>query len=152
MIGLIDFDGTVVYHVPEGVCQVDTGAERVLKKLIEKGHKIVLWTCRNESKTNPFNYLDGKPKIPNSLNEAINWYKDRDIPLYSINGVPGNEKYIGESIKPLCDFVIDDLNVCTPLRFDTVPYEHYNGTTGLVNSHCVDWDKMEKLLKQRHIL
>ena len=140
MIGLIDFDGTVVYHVPEGVCPIDTGAEKVLKKLVEKGHKLVIWTCRNSSKTNPFNYVDGKPKVPDSLDEALNWYKER------------NEKYVGDSIKPLCDFVIDDLNVGTPLKVDIVPCHNYDGTTSMVRAHCVDWEKMETLLEERGIL
>jgi hypothetical protein len=152
MIGLIDFDGTVVYHIPEGVCPIDTGAEKVLKKLVEKGHKLVIWTCRNKSKTNPFNYINGEPKVPDSLDEALNWYKERDIPLYAVNSVPGGEKYVGDSTKPLCDFVIDDLNVGTPLKVNVVPCHNYDGTTSLVRAHCVDWEKMETLLKERGIL
>ena len=152
MIGLIDFDGTVVYHVPEGVCPIDTGAERVLKQLVKKGHKLVLWTCRNKSKNNPFNYVNGEPKVPDSLEEALNWYKERNIPLYAVNEVPGSEKYIGDSIKPLCDFVIDVLNVGTPIKYGVVPCHYYNGKVCEVYTHCVDWDRMEELLKDLGIL
>lgn len=152
MIGLIDFDGTVVYHVPEGVCPIDTGAEKVLKRLIDCGHKLVLWTCRNHSDNNPYNYVGGKRKVLDSLDEAINWFKERGIQLYGINEVPNNSKYVGTSNKPLCDFVIDDLNVGTPLKVNTVPCILYSGEEKEVRSHCIDWKKMEKLLEKRGII
>ena len=152
MIGLIDFDGTVVYHVPEGVCPIDTGAEKVLKKFVAKGHKIVIWTCRNKSKDNPFNYIDGKPKTPDSLDEATNWYKERNIPVFAVNEVPTTKQYVGTSAKPLCDFVIDDLNIGTPIKSDIVPCHYYNGMVGMVRAHCVDWEKLEEILIESGIL
>ena len=58
MIIAVDFDGTLVCQAPHGFyCKKDIGSEAVLKELIEKGHKIILWTCRNNSKKNPYNYL-----------------------------------------------------------------------------------------------
>lgn len=153
MIGLIDFDGTVIFNTPEGPpCPIDTGAERVLKKLIEKGHHLVLWTCRNKSEDNPYNYVDGVRKKVDSLDEAINWFKSRNIPLYSVNCLDNGLKYVGTSRKPLCDFIIDDLNVGTPLIYKDVPFISRDGNTYISKSHCVDWEKMEKLLKDRNIL
>ena len=49
---LVDFDGTVVPKLPIGYSNYNTGAERVLRKLVDRGHKIVLWTCRNNSPDN----------------------------------------------------------------------------------------------------
>lgn len=152
MVGLIDFDGTVVYHVPQGVCPIDTGATKVLRRLIEKGHNIVLWTCRNSSKDNPYNFVDGVPKDPDSLGEAVKWFEDHNIPLYGINEVPDSDRMVGTSRKPLYDFLIDDLNIGTPLKYKMVPCHLYNGGTTLVKAHCVDWEKIEKLLEEKGIL
>ena len=39
MIILVDFDGTVIPQLPyNGICDIDTGAERVLKRLAERGY------------------------------------------------------------------------------------------------------------------
>lgn len=43
---LIDYDGTCVPNLPEsGFSEVDTGAERVLKRIVSAGHRLILWTC-----------------------------------------------------------------------------------------------------------
>lgn len=152
MVGLIDFDGTVVYHVPQGVCPIDTGATKVLKRLIKKGHNLVLWTCRNSSPDNPYNFVNGKPKVPDSLGEALDWFKSKGIPLYGVNEVPDSDRMVGTSRKPLYDFLIDDLNIGTPLKFKMVPCHLYEGGTKLVKAHCVDWEKIEKMLEERGIL
>ena len=60
MIILVDFDGTIIPQLPyNGICDIDTGAERVLKRLVSSGHLLVLWTCRNNSRENPYNYVNG---------------------------------------------------------------------------------------------
>lgn len=155
MIGLIDFDGTVVYHVHECICEEETDAEAVLKKLVAKGHKLILWTCRNHSADNPYNYYDSKhkyPKVPDSLDEAINWFKERNIPLYAVNQNPSSKQYIGTSEKPLCDFVIDDLNIGTPLKFKKVKCMTYDGHPYEIITHCVDWEVMEEMLRDRGLI
>lgn len=150
---LIDFDGTVVYEVPEGVCQVDTGAEKVLKKLVKAGHNLILWTCRNKDPQNPYNYLTGGiPKNPDSLDEAILWFKERGIPLKAVNEVPGTERFIGKSVKPLSHCVIDNTNLGIPKRRDIVDCRYYNGSTGKVLAGCVDWVKVEELLIKEGLL
>lgn len=149
MIGLIDFDGTVVYQTPEKICEVDTGAEAVLKELLANDHQLVLWTCRNHSLDNPYNYYRGVKKDPDSLDEALEWFKKRDIPLLSVNSVPDSfsKRLIGTSNKPLCDFVIDDLNIGTPLKFNKVIMEMYDGNKYAIRTHCVDWKKIREELQ-----
>lgn len=43
----IDFDGTVVDHRFPDVGPDAPGALPVLRKIVEKGHKIILWTMRS---------------------------------------------------------------------------------------------------------
>ena len=61
---LIDYDGTVVPYLPEnGYSDHETGAEQVLKRIIASGHQLVLWTARNRSRNNPYNYIGGKYEL-----------------------------------------------------------------------------------------
>ena len=43
----IDFDGTCVTHEYPNVGR-DIGAAPVLRKLVENGHKLILWTMRDD--------------------------------------------------------------------------------------------------------
>lgn len=143
-IFLVDFDGTCIPSLPEsGYCNVDTGAERVLKRIVNSGHKIVLWTCRNDSPNNPFNVRDDET----SLDEAIKWFEDRNIPLYGINEYDEEEKYVGDSRKLYGEYMIDDSAIGTPLSWGTLEYVSYE--TGEIKkdyTHCVDWNTIEKIL------
>lgn len=154
-ICLIDFDSTCVFSgAGNAYCLEDTGAAKVLRQIVKKGHKLVLWTCRNSSKNNPFNYTaSGKYREEDSLQEAKRWFRERRIPLYGINCVPGSEESIGDSRKPLADFVIDDVNIGTPIIKKTVDcIEYETGKTVQKYLHCVDWKKMKKLLKEKDLI
>ena len=151
---LLDFDGAVIPKVPDGYCDVDTGAETVLKKLINSGHLIVLWTCRNNSLDNPYNYINGVPREETYLQEAINWFESRNIPLYGVNTVPGQETLIGYSKKLLGDIMIDDTSIGIPLVWGAVDYISYD-TGEIIHgyyTHCVDWRSIEAILKQRRLI
>lgn len=151
---LVDFDGTVVPKTPNGYCEVDTGAEYVLKKLIDAGHLIVLWTCRNNSLDNPYNYINGVPREETCLAEATRWFESRGIPLYGINSVPQQENIIGYSKKLLGDIIIDDTALGIPLVWGNVDYIAYE--TGEIirgyYTHCVDWRAVEAILKQQKLI
>lgn len=153
-IFLIDFDGTVVPKVPNGYCEVDTGAYKVLMDLVRAGHLLVLWTCRNNSLENPYNYINGVPREESCLSEATRWFEERNIPLYGVNSVPGQETKIGYSKKLLGDFIIDDTALGIPLAFGNVDYITYE--TGEIirgyYTHCVDWRALEAILKQRKLI
>ena len=62
----VDFDGTCVTHDYPAIGK-DIGAIPVLKALVEKGHKLILYTMRDA----------------NQLDDAIKWFKDNDITLYA---------------------------------------------------------------------
>lgn len=145
---LIDFDGTCVPGLPEpGFSEVDTGAERVLKKLVKAGHMLVLWTVRNSSRNNPYNWTNGKFRQETSLGEAERWFKERNIPLFGINQVPGEEETVGYSRKALADFMIDDTAIGTPITFGQVTYYSYSKESmETCNTHCVDWVILDEIL------
>lgn len=151
---LIDFDGTCVPRLPEiGFTEIDTGAERVLKRIVNSGHSLVLWTARNSSRNNPLNYISGKFRIETSLNEAERWFREREIPLVGINEVPGEEDIIGYSRKALGDFLIDDTAVGTPLVWGKVRYYSLiTKETKEVYTCCVDWTIIERILEEQGLI
>ena len=121
----IDFDGTCVTHEYPRVGK-DIGAVPVLKRLVENGHQLILFTMRGNN---------------SHLNDAVDWFKLNDIPLYGINTNPTQISWT-DSPKSHADFLIDDTALGTPLLFNwsfsTNPY--------------VDWIEMEKILIQRGLL
>lgn len=153
-IFLIDFDGTCVPRLPEsGYTEVETGAEIVLKALVERGHKLVLWTARNSSRNNPFNYVSGRFRTESSLAEAERWFKEREIPLYGVNDVPEEEEIIGYSRKALGDYMIDDTAIGTPLMYGTIEYASLEtGELKTTHTYCVDWSRIEEILKRQGLL
>jgi len=98
MLIAVDFDGTIVKHKypqigPELPFAVDT-----LKKLVEEGHKIILWSVR-----------EGE-----MLDEAVEWCRERGLEFYAINrDYPEEEvdKNNHFSRKLKVDLFIDDRNV-----------------------------------------
>lgn len=118
----VDFDGTCTTHEykkdnPEHVGQ-PIGAEKVLKRLTDNGHQIVIDTMR-----------DGL-----HLEAAINWFKQNDIPIIGANEYP-NQSTWTESTKTYASFSIDDRNIGVPFFFDANA------------RRAVDWEKLEVLLE-----
>jgi hypothetical protein len=127
----VDFDGTVVTHEYPQVGR-DVGAVPILKKLVEKGHKIMLWTMRGNK---PVEGVD-------TLQDAINWYKENDIPLWGINENP-EQKESGwtNSNKQYAQIYIDDAALGCPLVLDWGVERPY-----------VDWVQVEKMLTQMGLI
>lgn len=127
----VDFDGTVVTHEYPQVGR-DVGAVPILKKLVEKGHKIMLWTMRGNK---PVEGVD-------TLQDAINWYKENDIPLWGINENP-EQKESGwtNSNKQYAQIYIDDTALGCPLVLDWGVERPY-----------VDWVQVEKMLTQMGLI
>ena len=155
---LVDFDGTVRKETPHGYfSKDDIGSEEVLKELISEGHKIVLWTCRNNSRENPYNYnFSGSFRKETSLDEAVRWFEERGIELYGINEVPGQYDRIGESWKLLGDLLIDDKALGIPLKRETTDlYDVESGKLIIGKryiSEFVDWEKVRDMLVDRGLL
>lgn len=151
MIILCDFDGTVIPKLLEiGTTDFDTGAKIVLKKLVEAGHKIVLWTCRNDEPDNPYNYINGEKRNPSSLQEAIDWFNNNGVPLYGINSFPGEKDAgTGSSRKLLGDIIIDDTAIGTPTTSDCVNYRTPDGKIHCKRLVHVDWKELDKIFKNK---
>jgi hydroxymethylpyrimidine pyrophosphatase-like HAD family hydrolase len=120
----VDFDGTVVTHEYPNIGK-DIGAVEVLKEIVNKGHKIILFTMRS-----------GK-----TLEEAVQWFKDNDIPLYGINKNPGQSAWT-TSPKAYADIYIDDAAIGAPLIYNEE----------LSKRPFIDWIGVKYILEQEGIL
>ncbi|MCK3656952.1 hypothetical protein A4G19_14915 [Pasteurellaceae bacterium Macca] len=120
---LIDFDGTCVTHEFPYVGQ-EIGATQVLRDLVKNGHQLILFTMRAEDCY---------------LNEALDWFKEREIPLYGVNVNPEQSKFT-TSPKAYGDLLIDDIALGTQklnCRF---------------HRPCVDWKWVAEMLLQQKLL
>ena len=131
----IDFDGTVVTHDFPRVGK-DIGSQKVLKKLVEKGHQLILFTMRDDTPDSMDEYYQIKPGN-RYLTDAINWFKSNDIPLYGIQSNPTQSMWT-TSPKSYAELLIDDTALGCPLKFDL----------SISNRPFVDWIEVEKMLIQ----
>ena len=93
MIIAVDFDGTCVREKYPEIGEDLPGAVKTLQALVARDHKIILWTCR-----------EGK-----ELEDAIHWYKDREIELYGVNETPLDGDFRPEGgRKVFANLYIDD--------------------------------------------
>ena len=93
----VDFDGTCVTHDYPRIGK-EIGAPKVLKRLVEAGHKLILNTMRS-----------GK-----ELDDAVNWFKENNIELFGINENP-TQKTWTNSPKVYAHMYIDDAAFGCPL-------------------------------------
>lgn len=101
-----DFDGTVVEHKFPIIGEPIPGALDTLRDLVEAGHELILWTCREDHNSDPdmqylavaIEYLETNGVVLASVNESI---------LDQYTGVG----YIARR-KVYADIYIDDRNVC----------------------------------------
>ena len=114
----VDFDGTCVTHEYPEVGK-NIGAESVLKKLIEKGHKIILYTMRSGQE----------------LLDAQKWFEDNDIELYASNTNP-TQKFWTKSPKVYAHVYIDDAALGCPLHMNEAVSQR----------PFVDWSKVHEWL------
>lgn len=124
----INFDGTCVTHEYPEIGK-DIGAVPVLKQLVEKNHKLILFTMRCDTFKRKY------------LTEAINWFKKNDIMLSGIQSNP-EQKYWTDSPKAYAHLYIDDSALGCPLIY---PAEK-------TNYPYVDWEEVEYILKDRNII
>lgn len=117
----VDFDGTCVEHDYPNVGADVPGAKEVLKNLANSGVLLMLWTMRS-----------GK-----GLEDAVNWFKERDIPLWGINENPTQDW--STSHKQYANLYIDDMALGCPLTTDSTQ-----------RRLMVDWVKVDKWLRAHH--
>jgi len=65
----IDFDGTIVGHNYPNIGELKPNAKETINKWYESGHKIIIWSCR-----------DNKEK-----KEAIDFLKEHGIKFHTFN-------------------------------------------------------------------
>lgn len=115
----IDFDGTCITHEYPKLGK-DIGAQKILKELVNKGHRLILFTMRDKKE----------------LEDAVAWFKFYNIPLYGIQRNP--DQYWTDSPKSYADLIIDDSALGCPLKYDI----------SLSNRPFVYWEKVELILIQ----
>lgn len=139
MIIAIDFDGTCVTHSFPNLGK-DIGAVKVLKQLVDKGHKLILWTMRCDGQVEQ-QFGNHKMYGGDFLSQAVKWFEDNDIELHGIQRNPNQDTWT-TSPKCYAQLYIDDAALGCPLKFvpdfDPRPF--------------VDWAEVEKLLIQQGIL
>lgn len=114
----IDFDDTCAFNKYPHIGDDVPHAEESLKLLVSSGAKLILYTMR-----------DGQ-----GLTDAINWFKDRDIPLYGIQTNPTQRNWT-KSNKCDADLYIDDKGLGCP----SIKYSD--------KRRYVDWPAVIVLLK-----
>jgi hypothetical protein len=132
----IDFDGTCVTHEFPNVGK-SIGAEKILKRLVDNGHHLILFTMRSDRKEAK-SVID--PTIQNftgkSLTEAVEWFNRNDIKLYGIQKNPTQLNWT-TSPKSYAELMIDDSALGCPLRFDSEVSER----------PFADWETIELYLE-----
>jgi len=92
----VDFDGTLCKSMYPGIGEPIIENIEFIKKLKEKGNKIILWTCRTNKE----------------LEEAVAWCADTGLVFDKVNENLDEsiEKYGGDTRKVYADFYMDDKN------------------------------------------
>lgn len=120
----IDFDGTVVMHDYPKVGADCPHVLEVLMEIVAHGAGLILHTMRSGEQ----------------LDDAIKWFKDREIPLYGIQCNPTQHQWT-ESRKCYAHLYIDDAALGCPLIFDPEkskrPFVDWVGVDRLLQKH--DW-------------
>ena len=135
---LIDFDGTCVSHEFPKVGN-SIGSVSVLKELVDKGHNLILFTMRCDHPSDfKLDVKDGaiEAKKGNYLTDAINWFKENNIPLYGIQTNPTQHNWT-TSPKAYGKLMIDDSALGCPMRFDEK----------ISKKPFVDWHAVRQYLK-----
>ena len=92
----VDFDGTIVEDEYPGIGKPIIFAFDTLKKLQNKGHRLILWTYRKGD----------------ALDEAVKFCERNGITFYAVNSsFPEEEFDISHSRKINADIFIDDRNI-----------------------------------------
>ena len=149
MVIAIDFDGTCVSHEFPKVGK-DIGAVPVLRKLVERGHKLILHTMRGDGQSFYGGELCKMEDVKNKVNpvamsvldDAVQWFCNNNIPLYGINNNP-QQKHWTDSKKVFAHMYIDDSALGIPLKYDE---------DGSVSRPYVDWVRVEQLLKEKGVI
>ena len=148
MIIAVDFDGTCVTHDFPNVGK-NIGAEIVLRKLSDKGHKIILYTMQSHpsEKTEKAGTSGMIPTTNDCLQDAIDWFEKYNIPLYGINNNPSQHSW-SDSPKVYANMYIDDAALGIPLVHKDTGHMYDSS----VMRPYVDWVRVSEMLWRAGIL
>ena len=136
----IDFDGTCVSHEFPLIGK-DIGSVPILKQLIENGHRLILFTMRSDISNPTSQDKNIHTKSGNYLTEAVNWFKENDIPLYGIQTNPTQSGWT-TSPKAYAELYLDDAAIGCPLIYDRE----------VSKRPFVDWKSVEEILKFKKLI
>ncbi len=120
----IDFDGTIVDHDFPRVGQPVPGAIEWMKRFIDLGGKIILWTMRSDT---------GQGN--DHLSQAVEYLKENDIELFGVNHNPTQDRWT-TSPKAYGNIYIDDAAAGCPM----IQPEGFRNP-------CVDWSLVAPLVE-----
>lgn len=126
----IDFDGTCVTHNFPLIGK-EIGAVPVLKRLVETGHNLILFTMRSDIEASGGEYLT----------EAVEWFRKNEILLFGVNIDPNQISWT-KSPKPYGQLYIDDVALGCPLMMNT----------DLSDRPFVNWVEVERLLVLKGVM
>ena len=118
LIVAVDFDGTCVTHAYPGIGR-DIGAIPVLRRMVEAGAKLILYTMRSGDE----------------LEAAVQWFADAGIRLYAVGINPGQRRWTASN-KCYAQLYIDDAALGCPLVMPEFDHER----------PYVDWKRVEAML------
>lgn len=136
----LDFDGTCVAHDFPKI-GADIGALPVLRKLVDAGHQLILFTMRSDKKDVQSDDYNIHGKSGHYLTQAVDWFSKNDIPLAGININPRQSKWTN-SPKAYAQLYIDDAALGIPLTVEPC----------LSERPFVDWQRVEQLLIERGVI
>lgn len=135
----VDFDGTCVTHEFPKVGKTLPYAVETLTDLVDKGHHLILFTMRSDrTEKGAVDNPEIADVYGNFLQDAIDWFKKYNIPLYGIQKNP--QQGWTTSPKAYAHLYIDDAALGCPLIY------------GMHNKPYADWYMIRKMLQERHII
>ena len=126
----VDFDGTIVEHRYPAIGPEMPGAFEVLKELKAAGHKLVLWTCREDF---------GHNINRRYLTDAVEFCRENGVEFDAVNEtIPEHDFRYGETLtrKPHCHYYIDDAIVGGFIGWSAI--RHYFFGEGSNNDNQID--------------
>lgn len=124
----VDFDGTCVESAFPSIGAELPGAVETLKELARRGHKLALWTCREDHGAETW------------LSYAVAWFEGNGIPLRSVNETHPDDMHpevpkTARGRKAYADLYVDDKNLGGFPGWAKV-LEHVNVLAGCARGCC----------------
>lgn len=130
----VDFDGTCVTHDFPRIGK-EIGAAPILRELVANGHQLILFTMRSDIVNPKGDDNELHLESGNYLTEAIDWFKNNNIPLYGIQANPTQHTWT-TSPKAYAQLYIDDAALGCPVILDV----------RLSQRPFVYWEKVKEIL------